>query len=87
MKRNPLISKSGALDNETDFISDMSLISLEEGRAVLCVYMMCCALDGSMDSREFVLWKTLLLKVRTLPAAAYYQPQTLTQFRCWFRTL
>eukprot|EP01043_Picozoa_sp_COSAG02_P038524 COSAG02_NODE_2978_length_7629_cov_3.880478_4_plen_118_part_00 len=70
MKRNPLISMSGVLDSETDFIADMSLISLEEARAVLCVYMMCCALDGSIDNKEFVLWKALLLKVRTLPAAA-----------------
>ena len=87
MKRDPLISKSGVLDNETDFIADMSLISLEEARAVLCVYMLCCALDGSMDSRDFVLWKSLLLKVRALLAAAHNLPQTLTQFHDWFRTL
>ena len=63
MKRNPLISMGGVLDNELDFVADMSLISLQEARAVLCVYMLCCSLDGSFDKKEFILWKELLAKV------------------------
>lgn len=67
MKRHPLVAASGVIDNEDDFVADMAAISLGEARAVLCVYMMCCALDGSSDKNEFELWKLLLAKVRREP--------------------
>ena len=74
MKRNPMIAIGGVLDNEEDLIADMSFLSLQEARAVLCVFMLCCLLDGSVDSKEFTLWRALLQKVRRTQAVKVTPP-------------